>query len=67
MSRKRVARLMREQGLSGRRRRRFKVTTRSDHSKPVAENLVARRFRADAPNQLWVSDISYLRTWEGWL
>jgi transposase InsO family protein len=56
VSEKRVGRLMREDGLRGRTRRRFKMTTMSDHTDPVAPNLLERRFTAPAPNQRWVSD-----------
>jgi putative transposase len=65
-SRNRVARLMRQNGLCGLRRRAFRVTTNSRHSFPVAENLLARDFRAPAPDQVWVSDITYLACEEGW-
>jgi putative transposase len=67
VSRKRVARLMGQAGLIGRRPRRYRVTTDSKHCLPVASNLVKRRFKAEAPNQLWVTDITYIHTWEGWL
>ena len=67
VSRKRVARLMRDEGLQGRRRRRFRATTDSRHDRPVAANLVARAFTEEAPNRCWVGDITYVRTWEGWL
>lgn len=66
-SRKRVARLMRQEGLVGRPVRRFKVTTDSSHELPVAANVVQRDFHPAAPNQLWVTDITYIDTWEGWL
>jgi len=66
-SRKRVARLMRMQSLFVRRRKRFRVTTDSAHTLPVAENLLARDFTAEAPNTAWVGDITYLWTREGWL
>ena len=56
VSEKRVGRLMREDGLRGRTRRRFKLTTMSDHDDPVAPNLLEQTFTADAPNQRWVSD-----------
>jgi transposase InsO family protein len=56
VSRKRVVRLMREDGLVARRRKRYKLTTMSDHDQPVAANLLARRFEANAPNQRWVGD-----------
>ncbi len=65
-SRNRVARLMRQEGLWGRRRRAFKATTDSRHSFPVAPNLLARDFTATAPDQVWVSDITYLPSAEGW-
>lgn len=62
----RVACLMRQAGIQGVGRRKFKATTDSRHSFPVAPNLVARDFSATAPDQVWVSDITYLRTEEGW-
>jgi transposase InsO family protein len=61
VSRKRVARLMKEQGLKARVRRRYKCTTDSDHDQPVAPNLLDRRFDADAPNERWVGDTTELR------
>lgn len=66
-SRKRVARIMRENGLRARQKRRFKVTTDSGHIHPVAPNLVKRQFIVESPNRVWVSDITYIRTMEGWL
>jgi putative transposase len=62
----RVARLMHTEGLCGLRRRRFRATTDSRHSFPVAPNLLARNFTAAAPDQVWVSDITYLACEEGW-
>ena len=56
VSRKRVVRLMQEEGLVARARKRYKVTTMSDHDQPVAANLLDRQFEADAPNQRWVGD-----------
>jgi putative transposase len=56
VSKKRVARLMREEHLKARPRKRFKCTTMSDHDQPVADNLLDRQFAADAPNQRWVGD-----------
>jgi transposase InsO family protein len=56
ISPKRVARLMKEDGLIARRRKRFKVTTMSDHDQPIAANLLDRKFEAQGPNQRWVSD-----------
>ena len=67
--RKRVARLMGERGLRGRCRRRFKRTTIADGAaNPQVPDLVRRAFSPDGltPNRIWVGDISYLRTWEGW-
>ena len=63
----RVERLMRENGIRARHKRRFKVTTDSKHALPVAENLLDRHFTPAAPNQVWTSDITYLWTDEGWL
>jgi transposase InsO family protein len=61
VSRKRVVRLMQEQGLKARERRRYKCTTMSDHDQPVAPNLLDRRFEADGPNERWVGDTTELR------
>jgi transposase InsO family protein len=63
----RVARLMREDGLQARRRRRYKRTTQSRHNRPVAPNRLAQSFIASGPNKKWVTDITYIRTAEGWL
>ncbi len=62
VSRKRVVRLMQEEGLVGRARRRFKCTTDSNHNLPVAANILGRDFKADAPNQRWVGDTTELLT-----
>ena len=59
--------LMREAGLWVRYRRRYRVTTNSNHRHPVFSNRLERDFTASAPNQIWASDISYLWTREGWL
>src|SRR3954462_4898186 len=67
-SRRRVARLMREMGRSGHQgRRRTPRTTDSCHDLPVAPNLLDRNFTADRPDQIWLADISYIPTDEGWL
>ena len=66
-SRTRVARLRRELGLRARIPRRFRVTTDSNHSQPPAANLLQRDFQAERPDQIWVGDITYLSTTEGWL
>ena len=63
----RVARLMREHGIRSKHRRRFRTTTQSGHRRPVAKNLVAREFTVDQPNRVWVGDITYIWTNEGWL
>jgi putative transposase len=65
--RHKVARLMRLAGLRGCPKRRFRVTTQSDPSHPVAANLIDQDFTAKAPNQLWASDITYIPTHQGWL
>jgi transposase InsO family protein len=65
VSRKRVARVMREEGLQARPRKRFKRTTMSDHDQPVAANLLNRDFTAAAPNQRWVGDTSEFVVGEG--
>lgn len=56
VSRKRVVRVMQEEGLQARMRKRFKATTMSDHDQPIAANVLDRRFKADAPNRRWVGD-----------
>lgn len=66
-SRKRGARVMRQRGLAARRRRRFRLTTDSNHARPGAANLVARQFTTSGPNATWVIDITYIWTGEGWL
>lgn len=65
---KRVSRLMREEGLRGKRKGRTRPrTTDSDHARPLAENLLARQFDVTNPTPAWVSDITYIATREGWL
>jgi transposase InsO family protein len=66
-SKPRVERLMRENNIHARHKRRYKVTTDSKHNLPVAPNLLDRNFNPEAPNQVWTSDITYLWTDEGWL
>lgn len=63
----RVARVMRSECLRAKAARKYKATTNSNHSLPVAPNLLEQDFTATAPNQKWVSDITYLWTDEGWL
>jgi transposase InsO family protein len=64
---KRVARLMKEQGLKAKRVKKSRRTTDSCHSLPVADNVLARQFRAGRPDEVWASDITYVWTEEGWL
>lgn len=66
--RNRIARLMREAGLAGRQKGRYRVqTTDSRHDEPMAPNHLATAPKATAPNQLWATDITYIETQEGWL
>ena len=69
VAQKRVARLMRREGLEGRAPRRFVRTTDSNHTHPIAPNLLQRQFDVNgvAPNRVWVSDITYVPTHQGWL
>ena len=62
----RVARLMRVDGVRARFRRRFRITTDSKHDDPIAPNLLERNFTAEAPDQVWVGDITYIWTAHGW-
>jgi transposase InsO family protein len=64
---KTVARIMKERGIRAKTARTFKVTTDSKHDRPVAPNVLDRAFEQTAPNQAWVSDITYVPTREGWL
>ena len=66
-SRRRIARLMRDNGLVARQKRKYKVTTDSSHDYPISPNLVNRNFSVEFPNVCWVSDITYVDTMEGWL
>lgn len=67
ISRRRIGRLMREEDLEVQTKRKFKVTTDSNHDKPIAPNLLEREFTVAAPNTVYVGDITYIRTREGWL
>jgi putative transposase len=67
VGKKRVARIMRENALGPQPKRRFVLTTRSEKGQEVAQNLLDRNFEAPAVNRVWVSDISYVATAEGWL
>lgn len=65
--RNRVARLMRRHGIRVRAKRRFRVTTDSKHAFPLASNLLERQFTASRPNKVWLADVTYMPTGEGWL
>jgi transposase InsO family protein len=62
-----VARLMRQEGIAAKTKRKFRVTTDSNHDRPVAENVLDRRFEPEAPDRAWAADITYVATGEGWL
>jgi len=63
----RIRRIRHKLGLHCKQKRRFKLTTHSKPGLPVADNLLQQNFRVSAPNQVWVSDITYIPTQEGWL
>jgi len=65
--RNRVYRLMRAHGIRSKRIRKYKATTNSKHDLPVAENVLKQNFKTTRPNEVWVSDISYINTQEGFL
>jgi putative transposase len=67
VGRRRTSRLMRENGLKARQKRRFKRTTDSEHDWPIAPNLLDQDFVAERPDEKWGADISYIWTREGWL
>ncbi len=67
VSKERIRRLMKQAGLKARHKRRYKVTTDSKHSLPVAPNLLNRQFTVEKPDQVWTTDITYIPTQEGWL
>jgi transposase InsO family protein len=67
VSRKRVARLMRQEGIAARRRRRFVVTTDSNHCAPIAPNVLGQDFAVELLDAVWAGDITYVPTREGWL
>ena len=58
---------MKDAGVFVRYRKKYKVTTNSNHSKPLFENVLNRQFRVDEPDRAYVSDITYINTQEGWL
>jgi putative transposase len=67
VGKQRVQTLMQRHGIRGKAKRRFKVTTDSNHDLPIAPNLLDRQFKVDTPNKVWVGDITYIPTDEGWL
>ena len=67
VGKRRVARLMREEGITGTPPKPYKRTTDSKHNNEVADNVLEREFTVDAPNKVWATDITYVRTWEGWM
>src|SRR3954465_3779724 len=67
VSRKRVARLMKERGLVGEMPKRWRHPSAAPSDSVSASNTLARAFNVAAPNRVWASDITYIRTWEGWL
>jgi transposase InsO family protein len=67
VGKKRVERLMRQEGIVARKKRRFRKTTDSNHGDPIAPNVLERDFHADLPNSAWVTDVTYVWTHEGWL
>jgi putative transposase len=67
VSRKRVERLMRQEGVMAKKKRRFRRTTESRHGLPIAPNVLARRFTTERTDAVWAGDITYVWTREGWL
>jgi len=63
----RIKRIRRKLGIYCKQKKKFKVTTDSKHKLPVAENILNQEFKAEAPNKVWVTDITYIPTDEGWL
>ncbi|HSW61874.1 MAG TPA: DDE-type integrase/transposase/recombinase, partial [Dissulfurispiraceae bacterium] len=67
ISRYRTRKIRKKLGIGCKQVKKFKATTDSKHNHPVAENLLNQEFQATAPNQVWVTDITYIPTEEGWL
>ena len=67
VGKKRIERLMRREGIVGKKRKKFCVTTNSRHADPIAPNVLQRDFEAARPNEAWVTDVTYVWTHEGWL
>ncbi len=66
-NKKRVVRLMRVNGIRAKTKRKYKVTTNSKHNYAVAENILQQNFQTSGPNKVWLSDITYIWTNEGWI
>jgi transposase InsO family protein len=66
-NRKRVVRIMRINGIRAKTKRKYRITTNSEHNYPVAENLIEQQFNSAEVNKIWVSDITYIWTKEGWM
>src|SRR3990167_9331533 len=66
-SRKRVARLMRQEKIQSKTRKKWKITTKSNPKAEAAPNHLQQNFSTEVPNRVWVSDITYIETLEGWL
>lgn len=67
VNKKTVAELMKENGIQAKHKKKFKATTDSNHKLPVAKNRLRRNFKTSKPNHVWVSDVTYIPTDEGWL
>ena len=66
-NRKRVLRLMKKNNIAAKKRKKFKRTTNSNHSNYISPNLLKQNFNTNYPNEVWVGDITYINTYEGWL
>ena len=67
INKKRVVRIMQKYGIRAKTRRKFKKTTNSNHNYPIAKDLLRQNFKSRESNKIWVSDITYIRSKEGWL
>ena len=67
INKKRVVRIMQKYGIRAKKRKKFKKTTNSNHNNPIAKDLLGQNFKSRKSNKIWVSDITYIRTREGWL
>ena len=66
-NKKRILRLMRNNNIAAKTKKKFKRTTNSNHSNYISPNLLEQNFRVNSPNEVWVADITYINTYEGWL